>query len=188
MKNTVSILFGMLVFISGSAAYSLELEGKFERGATYAVCFTPVENCTQKIEELIRQAKKEILVQGYSFTSEPIAQALVEAKDKGVSVKVILDKSQQTQRYSMLPYIIKQGIPVWIDNKPAIAHNKVIIVDESIVKTGSFNYSKGANARNAENVLIIQDKKLALSYKKNWNNRKDKSLTVEEYRRTKNIE
>ena len=118
------------------------------------VCFTPGQNCTLKISNTLDKAKKSILVQAYSFTSAPIAKHLIEAKKRGVDVKVILDKSQTSQDYSALRFFINQRIPVWIDYKPAIAHNKIMIIDGIEVITGSFNFTKAAQNKNAENVLI----------------------------------
>ena len=60
------------------------------------------------------------------------------------------------------------GIPVFIDDQPAIAHNKIIIVDDSIVLTGSYNWTRAAELRNAENLLIIRDKELVRQYEDNF--------------------
>jgi phosphatidylserine/phosphatidylglycerophosphate/cardiolipin synthase-like enzyme len=60
------------------------------------------------------------------------------------------------------------NIPVKIDAAHAIAHNKVIVIDEEIVITGSFNFTKAAEEKNAENLLVIRDKKLAERYTENW--------------------
>ena len=84
-------------------------------------------------------------------------------KDK-VGVKVILDKRQVTQKYSSATFLKNQKIPLWIDYKPAIAHNKVMIIDADVVITGSFNFTKAAQENNAENLLIIHDKILAKKY------------------------
>ena len=148
---------------------------------TYRVCFTPGENCTDQIIDIIDKAKSEILVQGYSFTSSPIAQALTKAKNRGISVRVILDKSQKSERYTIITYLINQQIPVWIDFKPAIAHNKILIVDGHIVQTGSFNYTKAAEKRNAENVLIIDNVQLAKQYRDNWERRLQQSIPAQDY-------
>jgi phosphatidylserine/phosphatidylglycerophosphate/cardiolipin synthase-like enzyme len=83
-------------------------------------------------------------------------------------VKVILDKSQRTDKYSSATFLYNQGIPVKIDAKHTIAHNKVMIIDGEAVITGSFNFTKAAEENNAENPLIIHDKKLAERYIKNW--------------------
>jgi phosphatidylserine/phosphatidylglycerophosphate/cardiolipin synthase-like enzyme len=143
-------------------------EGTFQN-TPYTVCFTPGEDCAQLIVDTIQKAQKEILVQAYSFTSAPIAQALRDAHRKGVKTLVILDKSQFSEKgYSSAKFLMNQGIPVWKDSKVAIAHNKIMIIDDATVITGSFNFTKSANARNSENLLIIQDKNLAKIYKENW--------------------
>jgi phosphatidylserine/phosphatidylglycerophosphate/cardiolipin synthase-like enzyme len=89
----------------------------------------------------------------YSFTSPAIAKALADAKARGVNVEVILDKSQWTEKYSGATYLANHKIPVLIDDKHAIAHNKVMIIDGNTVITGSFNFTKAAEEKNAENVI-----------------------------------
>lgn len=136
------------------------------------VCFTPYQNCTDKIIGEINQAEHSILVQAYSFTSKSIAEALVEAKKKGVSVKVILDKTQRTQKYSLIHFIVDNGIPVWIDMDTGIAHSKIMIIDQDKVITGSFNFTDSAQKRNRENVVFISNPELAQVYTENWEFRK----------------
>ena len=97
-----------------------------------------------------------------------MAGALRDVHRRGVKVQVILDKSQRTERYSSATFIKNAGIPVWIDAKHAIAHNKVIIIDSAVVVTGSFNFSKATEERNAENLLIINSPELAKVYTANW--------------------
>jgi phosphatidylserine/phosphatidylglycerophosphate/cardiolipin synthase-like enzyme len=116
----------------------------------------------------LNKAKSTILVQAYSFTSAPIAKALLNAHKRGVKVEVILDKSQRTDRYSSATFFYNSGIPVRIDAQHAIAHNKVMVIDGETVITGSFNFTRAAEENNAENLLIIHDGKLALLYTKNW--------------------
>jgi len=107
-------------------------------------------------------------MQAYTFTSAPIARALAEAKRNGIDVRVILDKGEVTAKYSGADYLAHAGIPVLIDRKHAIAHNKVIVVDRIAVETGSFNYTKAAQNSNAENALILRDPDLAQRYANNW--------------------
>lgn len=145
---------------------------KIKNCPTLQVCFTPGQNCTEKITEIIDAAKKSIFVQAYSFTSVSIAEHLVAAKKRGVRINVILDKSQRTQHYSASHFLVHQHIPCWIDYKPAIAHNKVMIIDEKEVITGSFNFTKAAQTHNAENLLLIKDPPLAQLYLKNWQRRR----------------
>ncbi len=111
-------------------------------------------------------------VQAYSFTSVPIAQALVDAHRRGVSVEVILDKSQLEGRSVQTDFLDQAGVPVRIDAAHAIAHNKVMVIEGETVITGSFNFTKSAEERNAENLLVIRDRVLAERYEANWQKHK----------------
>jgi phosphatidylserine/phosphatidylglycerophosphate/cardiolipin synthase-like enzyme len=132
------------------------------------VCFTPGGHCSDAIVQALGDAKRTILVQAYSFTSAPIAKALLDAHKRGVQVQVILDKSQRGEKYTSADFIAHAGIPTFIDAQHAIAHNKVMIVDRQIVIGGSFNYTKAAQTKNAENVLMLDDPTLAAQYTQNW--------------------
>jgi phosphatidylserine/phosphatidylglycerophosphate/cardiolipin synthase-like enzyme len=92
----------------------------------------------------------------------------LNAHKRGVKVQVILDKSQKTEKYSSADFMANQGIPTRIDAAHAIAHNKVMVIDGETVITGSFNFTKAAEERNAENLLVIKDKALAGKYIANW--------------------
>jgi phosphatidylserine/phosphatidylglycerophosphate/cardiolipin synthase-like enzyme len=159
------------------------LADAFIKGAAYKVCFTPGQNCAGELVEAIQHARKEIRIQAYSFTSVPMAKAVVEAKRRGVDVQVILDKSQQRSRYSSATFLKNSGIPVWIDYKPSIAHNKIFIIDKQFVATGSFNFTKAAQTKNAENLLIIKDNQLAKMYLANWEKRLKQSRAYQKFGR-----
>ncbi len=132
------------------------------------VYFSPKGGCTEAVVREIDAAEKTVLVQAYSFTSAPIAKALVEAHKRGVDVRVILDKSQRTEKYSEADFLVNMGIPTRIDAQHAIAHNKVMVIDGTTVITGSFNFTKAAEEHNAENLLVIRDWSLARKYTSNW--------------------
>jgi phosphatidylserine/phosphatidylglycerophosphate/cardiolipin synthase-like enzyme len=132
------------------------------------VCFTPAGNCTDLMVNAVGGAKTSILVQAYSFTSAPIAKALLDAHKRGVQVQVILDKSQRTEKYSSADFLANQGVPTLIDANHAISHNKVMVIDGETVLTGSFNFTKAAQEKNAENLLIIRYPVLAAQYTQNW--------------------
>jgi len=134
------------------------------------VRFSPKGDCTEGVEDFIGSAKKSVRVQAYSFTSVPIAGALVKARERGVDVVVLLDKSNVTARSSQLKTLQDGDVSTFIDSKHAIAHDKVIIVDGASVETGSFNFTNAAEKSNAENCLFIRDQRdMAKSYTDNWN-------------------
>ena len=139
-----------------------------QQGAFCTVYFSPHGGCTEHIVKAIGSAKRSILVQAYSFTSQPIAEALVETQQRGVKVEVIVDKSQLAERHSVMGVLLKAGVPVAIDASHAIAHNKVIVIDGETVLTGSFNFTESAEERNAENLLQVDDQTLAVQYAANW--------------------
>jgi phosphatidylserine/phosphatidylglycerophosphate/cardiolipin synthase-like enzyme len=132
------------------------------------IYFSPHGGCTEAVVREIDAARSGILVQAYSFTSAPIAKALVEAHKRGVAIEVILDDSQESEKYSSADFLLHAGIPVRIDAKHAIAHNKIMIFDGEVVITGSFNFTKQAEQSNAENLLVIRDKPIADRYTANW--------------------
>jgi phosphatidylserine/phosphatidylglycerophosphate/cardiolipin synthase-like enzyme len=132
-------------------------------------CFTPGQDCTSFMVREIDSAQSELLVQGYTFTSAPIIQAIARAKERGVEVKVILDRVNERKRYTGATYLVNHGIAPLIDDRVTIAHNKVMVIDGRDVLTGSFNFTKAAQERNAENVLVIKDNPaLAAVYSANW--------------------
>lgn len=168
----LNIIFSVIVLWCGYAhAFPVDVE---------RLCFSPRSGCTEAIVKQIESAKTEILVQAYSFTSAPIAAALVKSHKKGVKVEAILDKSQKRERYTSATFLKNAGIPTYIDDKHAIAHNKIIIIDKEIVITGSFNFTKAAEERNAENLIIIKSPELAREYLKNWQAHREHSDSLDE--------
>ncbi len=162
MKQLLSLFLILLAFLCCSpSVYTAELT---LTNTPVEVHFSPHGGCTAAIVDNLTNAKSEILVQAYSFTSAPIAKALVDAHKRGVKVEVILDKSQRTEKYTSATFLANMRIPVYIDAKHAIAHNKIIIIDRETVITGSFNFTKNAEEKNAENLIIIKSKELASIY------------------------
>lgn len=132
------------------------------------VYFSPDGGTQQAIIDQINSAKKSIFVQAYSFTNKDIVKALVEAQKRGVDVFVVLDKSNKTDKYSVADLLSHFGVDTYIDDKHAIAHNKIMIVDKETVITGSYNFTNAAEHKNAENTLIIKSADLADAYFGNW--------------------
>jgi phosphatidylserine/phosphatidylglycerophosphate/cardiolipin synthase-like enzyme len=137
---------------------------------TVEIAFSPGGGITEMIVKELNSAQKKIEVQAYSFTSVPIAKALMDAHRRGVNVRVILDKSQKSEKYSSFTFFTNNGIQTHLDRAFAIAHSKIMIVDEINVITGSFNFTKSAEENNAENCLILRgNRQLAEFYEENWN-------------------
>jgi phospholipase D len=143
--------------------------------AQVSVCFVPEQECDTSVAEAIAGARQFIRVQAYGFTSTAILGALAEARKRGVDVQVILDKTEEREHGSRpagARFTAEAGIPTWIDDKVAIAHNKVIIIDGHLVIGGSYNYTASAERKNAENVTFIDAPVVADFYLVNWDARK----------------
>ena len=168
MKPSAYLLAPMLLALSlagqiGCSCPSIEVH------------FSPGGSPTAAIVETLDSAKRSVLVQAYSFTSDPIASALIRAHGRGVAVQVVVDRSQASDRNVAVPSLKAAGIPVWVDRGHAIQHNKVMVVDRRIVITGSFNFSRAAEGRNAENLVVINDPKIAARYVANFEGHKKHS-------------
>ena len=143
----------------------------------YEVFFPPKTKCLPRIIKLIDGSKKTIFLQCYSFTSKPIAIALLKAKRRGVDVQIITDKSQIKKSDSLVARLHAKRIPVFVDHRVAIAHNKTMIIDGKIVLTGSYNWTNAAEKRNAENLVIFYNHAgLVKDYTQNWMERKNASV------------
>lgn len=139
------------------------------------VYFSPRGGCTEAVVRVLGEAQQTVLMQAYSFTSAPIAAALADAARRGVRVEAILDKSNKTGKYSEADFLLHSRIPTWIDERHAIAHNKVMVIDNSTVITGSFNFTKAAEENNAENLLILRSPELAARYSASFLEHRDHS-------------
>jgi phosphatidylserine/phosphatidylglycerophosphate/cardiolipin synthase-like enzyme len=161
------ILATALLLIFSILPFSLSAHDLALNNTPAHVYFSPDGGCTEAIVKEIDKAITEILVQAYSFTSAPIAKVLATAKKRGVSVEVVLDKSQKSEKYTSATFLTSAKIPTCIDSAHAIAHNKIII-DKQTMVTGSFNFIKVAEEKKAENPLVIKNKELTLLYIDNW--------------------
>ena len=114
---------------------------------------------TDPVQDLILfeigHAEESIDIAMYTFTDFAIARELVRAKERGVEVRIYLDRSQVTAKYAQSRYFIQNEMDVRISSNSAIMHNKFAIIDGKILITGSYNWTLSANNRNDENVLVI---------------------------------
>jgi phosphatidylserine/phosphatidylglycerophosphate/cardiolipin synthase-like enzyme len=146
-----------------------------------SVHFSPKGGCTEAVVAEISKARSEILVLAYSFSSKPIADALTEAKKRGVHVEIILDKSNEVETYSDLHLFMEQGLAPIVDAHHAIAHNKVMVIDKRTLITGSFNFTHQAEAENGENLLVIKGQpELIGLYRQNFQAHKEHSRQPEQ--------
>jgi len=151
----------------------------FAATGSVQLAFAPWEDAEGMIVAAIGEARRQILVQAFSFTSRRIAAALIAAKGRGIEVLVTADHEQAASTEgSRIRELAAAGIPVWLETHYVAAHNKVMVIDagtyDSAVVTGSFNWTSGAQRKNAENVLILRrNRELAQAYAANWQRHRD---------------
>lgn len=128
---------------------------------------------------MIGSAKSSIDVAVYSFTDRDIADALIDAKKRGVAVRVISDRecSQERSQEKLLTSLKHTGIPVKVNSHAGLMHLKVTITDQAAVATGSFNYTYSAESENDEAFVVLNDKKAAGDFKNEfscmWNDKQN---------------
>lgn len=156
------------VFIGPAWAEPLPGKGSIE------VHFTPWDDAEGALLRSIGEARKAIYVQAFLLTSRSIGRALLDAHRRGVDVSVLADREMvANSENSQIPKLAEAGIPVWLEVRYQSAHNKIVLIDPEeahpTVVTGSYNFTFSAQARNAENLLILRDNpSLALAYLANW--------------------
>lgn len=158
MKYLITMLFALFAFSA--------------QAASPEVHFSPNGGSQDAIVKEIDSAQKSLYVATYQLTNKHISAAILDAFSRGVKVSLLVDRSQRNvlkgDQYCCAANVAKV-IPTYVDTKHAIFHNKVIVVDEKTVITGSFNFSNAAEKSNAENMLIIRDDPvLAGEYIANW--------------------
>ena len=137
-------------------------------GASAEIAFSPHGGATDLVVRTSASAQHTVRGAAYSFTSKPIALALLADARRGVDVRVVVDKSQETARYTATTFLANEHVPVRVDYRYAIMHDKFVVVDDATVETGSFNYTSAAEQKNAENVIVLHDAEIAKRYTEEW--------------------
>jgi phosphatidylserine/phosphatidylglycerophosphate/cardiolipin synthase-like enzyme len=128
------------------------------------VFFSPNDDIETKLIDKIKLAKKRVYAAIYMLTDKDVAQALVDAKKRGLDVQVITDISCFESRFGKMKLLEENGILVFVfkPNGPKnkyqneLMHNKFALID-NIFCTGSYNWTISANKRNHENIMFVDD-------------------------------
>jgi phosphatidylserine/phosphatidylglycerophosphate/cardiolipin synthase-like enzyme len=132
-----------------------------------SVYFSPKSNTYYNgIKTLIQNAQQYIYIPIFYLTHKDLANTLLNARKRGVDIKIILDATAARNKYSMHKFLRKNGIKIKVENFGGKMHCKSMIIDDQYFITGSMNFTKAGNIKNDENTLIIQNTKLAKQYKK----------------------
>ena len=149
-RNTKFSILAFLIIVL-SVTISISTLAKTE------VYFSLYDNPQRIIIKNIDQAQASINIAMYVFTDKEMATSLINAQDKGIKVRVYLDKSQIESTYSISRFLVQKVIKVRISTNNYIMHNKFAIIDNRILLTGSYNWTFSANHRNDENLMVIDD-------------------------------
>ncbi|MDW8041299.1 MAG: phospholipase D family protein [Nitrososphaerota archaeon] len=122
-------------------------------------------NCASVIIDLIDRANRSVLVAIYSFTRDDIADALVRAVNRGLEVRVVIERERAYETGSEYRRLRDGGVNVRLDGNPDLMHHKFIVIDGRIVITGSYNFSGAAEDRNDENIIVIMGEGVASQYR-----------------------
>lgn len=175
---TVSVLLNVLTLLWPLGQSSPEKGPLAVCIGKASVSFSPSGKCEDNLVKTIDRAHKTIRVLAYSFTSEPIAKALIRAHARGVYIEVILDGKSIHNQQCKADLLQSSGVNVWIDKSHPLAHNKTILIDNSIICTGSYNFSNQAEL-NAENSLVIDCQDLFARYLADYNEHREHSVDLD---------
>jgi phosphatidylserine/phosphatidylglycerophosphate/cardiolipin synthase-like enzyme len=141
---------------------------------TVQVGFSPEGSAQQLVLKTINSAQSSLRMMAYSFTDPAVMKALIAARQRGVDVRIVIDADGNKGKASLaaMNLVTSAGIPLRTDGDFRIQHDKVIIVDNKSVETGSYNYTTSAAKNNSENALLIEDApELAAQYLTHWEDR-----------------
>lgn len=134
-------------------------------GSLVEVYFSPQDGALEHILAAIHAAQESIDFMAYSFTSDELAQAMLERAQAGVKVEGVFDEDQyHSNEGTEFDRLKNAGLDVRLDGNPRLMHHKVIIIDGKVVIAGSYNFSGNAEHNNDENSLIIHNEALTAQY------------------------
>ena len=157
------------------AEFEQMFEGKFHRDKisgsksnppNMEIYFSPQDKALSNgVLPRIKNAKKSIYIPAFFITENSFTQALINAKKRGVDVKVIIDALSASSKYSKHRELRNFGVPVKTENYAGKMHSKSIIIDDEYVIIGSMNFSKSGENKNDENLIIYKNAQAAKFYK-----------------------
>ncbi len=134
-------------------------------GTTIEIYFSPDDGVADQLTGLIQSAQQSIHFLAYSYTSDDIADAMLERARAGIQVAGVFEENQvKSNRGDEYSRLRKAGLDVRLDGNPRNMHHKVILIDGQIVVTGSYNFSASAENSNDENTLVIFNSKIAAQF------------------------
>ena len=182
-KKQIKITILLLLTVIFISQLSLSTLAKTE------VYFSLSDNPQKEIIKNINQAEAFINIAMYIFTDKDIALPLIKAQERGVKVRVYLDKDQVDYKYSQSRLLVQKGMKARISSNKYIMHNKFAIINNRILLTGSYNWTFSANNRNDENLMVIDDPEIIEIFQNQfvnlWTNKYSPEKTKELFNKAK---
>lgn len=129
----------------------------------------------EAIIQMINEATSTLDIAIYSINYEPIVEAVTNAAERGVKVRVITDVShaeEKAKQKKALELVKNAGIPIKVNTHDGKMHLKMMIADGTKVETGSFNYLKTSIEENDDVAVFIEDESVGeqfqLAFNKMW--------------------
>lgn len=139
--------------------------------------FSPGDSCRNTIIHQVNQAVRNLKICVFTISDDLISNSILTAFKKGVSIQIITDNDKMEDEGSDINKLAEAGISIKIDHTPNHMHHKFMVVDEKVVLTGSYNWTRSAALYNHENVLLTYDPGITRSYLKEfsqlWKTMKD---------------
>jgi phosphatidylserine/phosphatidylglycerophosphate/cardiolipin synthase-like enzyme len=127
-------------------------------------CFSPDEDCDTKLLSFIKTAHHTIDMAIYNITLTDLGTLLQNAKQRGIKIRLVVDRREAAGPSSIAKDLASQGIPLRIGHVSGIMHDKFTIIDGQAIETGSFNYTDAAAHRNAENQIYLYSQQVVDRY------------------------
>jgi len=134
-----------------------------------SVYFSPSRDTTDNVIGFINRCEHTIDAAVYSITHYEIAKAIIAAHNRGVKIRLLVDKVQASSKYARDEELILAGVDLVRDTLTGLMHHKYIIGDGNAVGTGSFNWTVGAEEKNQENFVILRLKYVVEDFQENFN-------------------
>jgi len=128
--------------------------------------FSPGSDTENKLAALIDAAKTSVDAVTFTFSSQPIADAIIRAYKRGVKVR-FLEDIDMAKSSAMAKMVYESGVPFkWMGgrNEKGAMHNKFIILDGQVLGTGSFNFTTNASVNSFENMVFTNDDSIIKAY------------------------
>lgn len=176
-RSTLLVGWGAALLVGMALGWQLPIRGDSFQSRGVQAYFSPDGGTERALANLIRESREEVLVAMYTMTNSDLGEALETAAANGRRVRVLLDDTEARNRYSQARDLAKGSVelrrvrmPLGPEDDPEMGenpkfHHKFMVVDGRTVVVGSYNWTRGAESRNAESTLVLQSPKLAQHFR-----------------------